>query len=68
MFGVTVIYSYFQIVEIVHQYETTCLPPQYSHDKDAKVAYIKDSTIPKNCTQTLNVRVYPDSLLTIFRF
>ena len=56
MHGVTVIYSNFQVVEIVYQYETDCLPLQYKVNKDAKVAYITDSTIAKNCTRTLKVR------------
>ena len=51
MHGVTVIYSNFQVVEIVYQYETDCLPLQYKVNKDAKVAYITDSTIAKTALE-----------------
>ncbi|XP_052180011.1 putative ALA-interacting subunit 2 isoform X4 [Diospyros lotus] len=40
------------VVEIVDRYDTYCIPDPF---KSNKVAYIKDSSIPKNCTLHLKV-------------
>jgi len=53
--GVISLVASHRVVEIVHQYETECVPPQYRGSKDDKVAYIKNSAIAKNCSQTLKV-------------
>eukprot|EP00253_Pinus_taeda_P000601 PITA_00601 len=53
--GVVSLIASNSVVEIVYQYETDCLPMQYRVNKDAKVTYIQDSTIPKNCSQIIKV-------------
>jgi hypothetical protein len=53
--GVVSLVASHSVVEIVSQYETNCLPPSYRVNKNAKLAYIKNSTIPKNCTLILKV-------------
>jgi hypothetical protein len=52
--GVISLVASHRVVEIVHQYETDCLPPEYRTNKDDKVAYIK-SNMTKRCIQTLKV-------------
>lgn len=53
--GVISLVASHRVVEIVHQYETDCLPLQYRDNKTARLAYIQNSTIAKNCTQILKV-------------
>ncbi|XP_060668628.1 putative ALA-interacting subunit 2 isoform X2 [Ziziphus jujuba] len=40
------------VVEIVDRYDSECIPEEY---KSNKMAYIKDSSIPKNCSRFLKV-------------
>lgn len=40
------------VVEIMDRYDTDCIPPPF---KSNKVAYIKDSSISKNCSRFLKV-------------
>ncbi|CAL9089713.1 unnamed protein product, partial [Musa textilis] len=39
-----------QVVEIVYQYDTDCIPEQLQNDK---VAFIQSSTTNKTCSRTL---------------
>jgi hypothetical protein len=41
-----------QVVEIIDRYDEACVPGNMTENK---LAYIQDSTIPKNCTRTLKV-------------
>jgi len=52
--GVISLVASHRVVEIVHQYETECLPLQIRDNKDLKVAYIKSNS-SKICNQTLQV-------------
>lgn len=52
--GVISLVASHRVVEVVHQYETECLPLQYRASKDSKVAYIK-SNVSKVCNTTLKV-------------
>eukprot|EP00253_Pinus_taeda_P003258 PITA_03258 len=54
-FGVVSLIASHGVVEIVYQYETDCLPLQYRVNTDVKLAYIQDSTIPKNCSHIIKV-------------
>ncbi|KAF3449969.1 hypothetical protein FNV43_RR06048 [Rhamnella rubrinervis] len=46
------VFGYLQVVEIVDRYDAECIPEAY---KSNKMAYIKDNSIPKNCSQFLKV-------------
>lgn len=50
--GIVFLHSSQNVVEIVHRYDGDCVPEEY---KANKVAYIKDSSIPKNCTREIKV-------------
>jgi hypothetical protein len=49
-----------QVAEIVHRYDVDCVPNAYRGNKQA---YIKDSSIPKNCIQEVKVIRYLICLL-----
>eukprot|EP00252_Welwitschia_mirabilis_P012824 TRINITY_DN2835_c0_g1_i1.p1 TRINITY_DN2835_c0_g1~~TRINITY_DN2835_c0_g1_i1.p1 ORF type:complete len:356 (+),score=41.52 TRINITY_DN2835_c0_g1_i1:433-1500(+) len=53
--GVVSLVASNRVVEIVDRYETDCIPRQYRNSKDAKLSYIRNSSIPKDCVRTLMV-------------
>ncbi|KAJ8533571.1 hypothetical protein K7X08_006895 [Anisodus acutangulus] len=50
--GLLCLYASESVVEIVYRYDTDCVPDNF---KSQKVAYIKDSSVSKNCTRSLKV-------------
>ncbi|KAL6991524.1 putative ALA-interacting subunit 2 [Sarracenia purpurea var. burkii] len=50
--GLVSLHASQSVVEIVDRYDTDCIPKSF---KGNKVAYIKDSSIPKNCSRFLKV-------------
>ncbi|PSS02620.1 ALA-interacting subunit like [Actinidia chinensis var. chinensis] len=55
--GLVSLHASQSVVEIVDRYDTDCIPKAF---KSNKVAYIKDSSMPKNCSRFLKVVVYLD--------
>lgn len=51
------------VVEIVDQYDTECIPEAF---RSNKVAYIKDSSIPKNCSRFLKVQKHMKAPIYIY--
>ncbi|XP_062212623.1 putative ALA-interacting subunit 2 [Phragmites australis] len=52
LFGLVCLHASNHVAEIVHRYDVDCVPNAY---KGNKQAYIKDSSISKNCTQEVMV-------------
>ncbi|XXG66012.1 hypothetical protein AAC387_Pa05g3574 [Persea americana] len=50
--GFVALHASQSVVEIVDRYDTACIPKAFTSNK---VAYIKDSSISKNCTRILQV-------------
>ncbi|XP_057466123.1 putative ALA-interacting subunit 2 [Actinidia eriantha] len=50
--GLVSLHASQSVVEIVDRYDTDCIPKAF---KSNKVAYIKDSSMPKNCSRFLKV-------------
>ncbi|KAF3450547.1 hypothetical protein FNV43_RR06634 [Rhamnella rubrinervis] len=50
--GLIILHTSRNVVEIVDRYDAECIPEAY---KSNKMAYIKDNSIPKNCSQFLKV-------------
>lgn len=48
------LYDEVQVVEIVDEYQTVCVPSSYT-DNDQRVQFIQDVTTNKMCTRTLTV-------------
>ncbi|XP_058098349.1 putative ALA-interacting subunit 2 [Magnolia sinica] len=51
------------VVEIVDQYDTECIPEVF---RSNKVAYIRDSSISKNCTRILQVQKHMKAPIYIY--
>ncbi|KAL6637995.1 hypothetical protein ACP70R_025567 [Stipagrostis hirtigluma subsp. patula] len=51
-FGLVCLHASKHVAEIVHRYDADCVPNAYRGNKQA---YIKDSSIPKNCTLEVKV-------------
>ncbi|KAJ4841083.1 putative ALA-interacting subunit 2 [Turnera subulata] len=51
------------VVEIVYRYDADCVPEAF---KGNKVSYIKDSSLPKNCTRALKVNKYMKAPIYIY--
>ncbi|KAJ0963216.1 hypothetical protein J5N97_028338 [Dioscorea zingiberensis] len=51
------------VVEIVDRYDVECIPEQYQSNK---VAYIKDSSIFKNCTRYLKVQSHMKAPIYVY--
>uniref|UniRef100_A0A5B6Z152 ALA-interacting subunit n=1 Tax=Davidia involucrata TaxID=16924 RepID=A0A5B6Z152_DAVIN len=51
------------VVEIVDRYDTECIPEPLKSDK---VSYIKDSSIPKNCSRFLKVHKHMKAPIYIY--
>ncbi|XP_074267718.1 putative ALA-interacting subunit 2 [Silene latifolia] len=50
--GLTILRASENVTEVVDRYDVECVPSQYLNNK---VGYIKDDSIPKNCTRILKV-------------
>lgn len=50
--GIICLHASDSVVEVVDRYDIECIPELY---RSNKVAYIKDSSISKNCTRTMRV-------------
>lgn len=50
--GLTALHASQSVVEIVDRYDNECIPEPF---RSNKVAYIKDTSSPKNCTRSLKV-------------
>ncbi|KAK9267240.1 hypothetical protein L1049_009662 [Liquidambar formosana] len=51
------------VVEIVDRYDTECIPEEF---KSNKLAYIKDGSIPKNCSRFLKVHKHMKAPIYIY--
>lgn len=58
-------YSLMQVVEIAYRYDTDCVPEAYKHDK---IAYIKDSSVSKNCTRKIRVISFSFPTISTYLF
>ncbi|CAI8587353.1 unnamed protein product [Vicia faba] len=50
--GIITLRASYSVVEIVDRYDNDCVPEEY---RGNKVAYVKDNSIPKNCSRFLKV-------------
>ncbi|XP_048230444.1 putative ALA-interacting subunit 2 isoform X2 [Ricinus communis] len=51
------------VVEIVDRYDIDCIPESF---RGNKVSYIKDTSVPKNCTRVLKVHKYMKAPIYIY--
>jgi len=63
--GVISLVASHRVVEVVHQYETECLPPQNRTSKDTKVAYIKSNAPKKLQCNIKSAKAYETSNLCL---
>ncbi|XP_077253845.1 putative ALA-interacting subunit 2 isoform X2 [Tasmannia lanceolata] len=61
--GLIALHASQSVVEIVYRYDTECIPESF---RSNKVAYIKDSSISKNCNQTLKVQKHMKAPIHIY--
>ncbi|KAL7243161.1 hypothetical protein ACSBR1_015557 [Camellia fascicularis] len=61
--GLVSLHASHSVVEIVDRYDTDCVPEPFTSNK---VAYIKDSSIPKNCSRFLKVPKYMKAPIYIY--
>ncbi|XP_071920896.1 putative ALA-interacting subunit 2 isoform X1 [Coffea arabica] len=61
--GLLSLHASLSVVEIVERYDSECVPHQFRLNK---VAYIKDSLIPKNCSRYLKVPKYMKAPIYIY--
>lgn len=61
--GIVCLHASERVVEIVDRYDTECIPEAF---RSNKVAYIKDSSIPKNCTRKIRVPNYMKAPIYIY--
>ncbi|CAI8595786.1 unnamed protein product [Vicia faba] len=50
--GIVTLRASYSVVEIVDRYDNDCVPEEY---RGNKVAYVKDNSIPKNCSRFLKI-------------
>lgn len=61
--GLITLHASENVVEIVDQYDTECVPEAF---RSNKVAYIKDKSIPKNCSRYLKVYKHMKAPINIY--
>ncbi|KAI7999893.1 putative ALA-interacting subunit 2 [Camellia lanceoleosa] len=61
--GLVSLHASHSVVEIVDRYDTDCVPEPFTSNK---VAYIKDSSMPKNCSRFLKVPKYMKAPIYIY--
>lgn len=61
--GLITLHASENVVEIVDQYDTECVPEAF---RSNKVAYIKDNSIPKNCSRLLKVYKHMKAPINIY--
>eukprot|EP00250_Pteridium_aquilinum_P020133 c24715_g2_i1 orf=1-543(-) len=63
--GVAALLASRSVVEIVDEYQTVCVPSNYTSD-DERVAYIQDIGTDKNCSRTLHVSKHMKSPVYVY--
>ncbi|XP_010923823.1 putative ALA-interacting subunit 2 isoform X2 [Elaeis guineensis] len=61
--GLVCLHASESVVEIVDRYDVECIPEAY---RSNKVAYIKDSSISKNCNRTIKVQKHMKAPIYIY--
>lgn len=61
--GLVSLHASQNVVEIVERYDAECIPEKYQSNK---VAYIRDSSIPKNCTRYLKVHKHMKAPIYVY--
>ncbi|PRQ29504.1 putative ALA-interacting subunit 2 [Rosa rugosa] len=61
--GLITLHASENVVEIVDRYDTECVPEAF---RSNKVAYIKDNSIPKNCSRYLKVYKHMKAPINIY--
>ncbi|KAJ4811381.1 LEM3 (ligand-effect modulator 3) family protein / CDC50 family protein [Rhynchospora pubera] len=61
--GLVCLHASESVVEIAYRYDVDCVPESYKNDK---VAYIKDSSVSKNCTRRIRVDKYMKAPIFVY--